>query len=97
MTTIPAYATGDMPLGGHPVANIEAFHLNAALDDFAIELVADSQWHRNGFTCPVVPLIYMNVDAANRRAFDPDQNIVVSDRWLVDIFEPDAALRFGFD
>jgi len=39
----------------------------------------------------------MNVGAANRSTFDPDQDIVVSDRRLVDIFEPDAALRFGFD
>jgi hypothetical protein len=86
-----------MPFGGNPVANIETFHLNAALDDFAIELVPDSQWHRNGFTRPVVPLIYMNVGAAYRRAFDPDQDIIVSDRRFVDIFEPDAAFRLGFD
>jgi hypothetical protein len=96
-TTVAAHAAGNMSFGGNPVSNTEALYLNATLDDLTTEFVPDGHWYRDRFTCPVIPLIDMDVGAAYRSSFDPDQDIVVSDRRLVDILEPDTTLGFRFN
>jgi hypothetical protein len=95
--TIPAHAAGDMSFGGDPVSGSEALDFNATFDDLTTKFVADREWHGNRFTRPVIPLIDMNVGAAYCSSPDPDQYIVVSDRRLVDILEPDAAFGLRFD
>ena len=86
-----------MSFGGYPVADIESFYFNATLDDLAAEFVSDGQRHWNRITRPVIPLIDMDVGASYCSAFDADQDIVVSDRGLIDILEPDAAFGLRFD
>jgi hypothetical protein len=49
----------------------------------ADELVPDNHRHRNGALSPSVPLIDMEISAANAGAVDPDEDII------------DAATRFG--
>ena len=95
--TVPAYAAGYVSFGGDPVSDTEAFYLNPALDDLAAEFVPDGHRYRDRFARPVIPLIDMDVGAAYRRSLDLDQDIVVPDRGLVDILEPDTTLRLGFD
>ena len=79
------YATGDVAFCGHAVANLEAADFAADFHDFAREFVTDRHWHRDRFARPVVPLKNVNVGAANRRALDAYQYIVVADFGLVEL------------
>ena len=84
-----------MTVGGDPVADLETAHFGTHLHDAAHKLVPDGHGHRNGLLGPGVPVINMNVGAADGGLADLDQNIVMADLGYRNLFHPDPDLGLG--
>ena len=63
---VAAEAAGEMPFAGHAIAEREAAHFAAHVDDAAEVLVADGHGHRDGLLRPGVPVVDVHVGAADR-------------------------------
>src|SRR5690606_17512556 len=72
---IAAEAAGDVALARDSVADGEAAHLDAHVDDLADIFVADLHRHRNRLLRPIVPFPDVAIGAANRRLPDPDEDV----------------------
>ena len=73
---LQALAAGDVHLGGDEVAFLHAGDIFADGLDGAAELVAGNERGMNAALRPLVPLIDVQVGAANGRDFDLDQDFV---------------------
>ncbi len=96
-TAVAAMTAGDVTFAGDPLADFEALDFAADLDDLADKFVADSHGDGNGILAPFVPIVDMDIGAADGRLFDFDQDIIVSGLRFRHILHPDAGLRFGFN
>ena len=76
-------AAGDVAFAADDVAGMEVVDVRADGDDLADKLMADHHGHRNGLLRPLVPVVDMNVGAADAGVAHADQHVV------------DAVLRFG--
>src|ERR1700690_2203845 len=94
---IAAMAAGDVAFAGHAVAGTEAAHFAADLDDLAGEFMAHGHRHRDGLLRPRIPVVKMDVRAANGGAVPLDQYIVVPHGGFGNILHPDAGFRACFD
>ena len=101
-----------MTIPGHAVAAAPAHHVAFARDqlarmkiddigadggDLADEFMADRHGHRDGLLGPGIPVIDVNIRAADSGAVDADQNVIDADSGLGDIFEPQAGLGVRLD
>src|ERR1041385_5443137 len=91
---ISAMAAHDMALSADNLAGKEIFHIRTHLDNFTHEFVSDHHRHRNRLLCPRIPLVYMEIGAANTGAIHTNQDIVDANSRLGDILEPETALGF---
>jgi hypothetical protein len=94
---VAAVAAGDMPLARDPLADLEAPNLAAEARDLAGELVADGHGHRDRLLGPTVPVVDVNVGAADRGLADLDQHVVVADLRLDGPLHPDAGFGLALD
>ena len=94
---VAAMAAGHVALAGDPLADLEAGDFHAEIGDGADELVAHGHGHRNGALRPVVPVVDVNIGAADRGLSDLDQHVVMADRGLGHLLHPDAGFRLGLD
>ena len=62
---VAAAAADDVPLAADEVARLEVGDVRADLDDLADELVADDERHRDRLLRPGVPLVDVEVGAAD--------------------------------
>src|SRR5690606_20470222 len=92
---IAADAAGDVSLRGYAVAGHQAAHLAAAFDDLAAELVTYDERHRDRVARPIVPLVDVDIGAADGDPAHFYQDVVVPGRRQVDVLHPDAGLRPG--
>src|SRR5436309_119925 len=95
--TISATATDDVPFAGDDLADVEVRHIGADLDDGANEFMADDERDGNGLLGPGVPLVDVQVGAADAGAQDLDEDVVDADGGERDVVEPNADFTFGFD
>jgi hypothetical protein len=72
------------------VAGEEVRHIGAHLYDLADELVADGHGHGDGLLRPRVPLVDVDVGAANSGAQHADQHVVDTDLRNVDLLQPQS-------
>ena len=70
-----ALATSDMHLCGNEVAFFYARDFIAECDDLAAELVPRNEWRVNAALCPAIPLIDVQVSAADGRYLNLHQHI----------------------
>jgi hypothetical protein len=89
---VAAVAAGDVALAGDAVAGREPRHLAAHLDDLAAVLVADLHRHRDGALRPGVPVVDVDVGAADRGLPHADEDVVRADARRVHVLHPDARL-----
>ncbi len=88
---VAAASAGDVTFAGDEVADFEVGDVGADGGDFADEFVADDHGHRNGLLSPFVPLVDVDVGAADAGTADADKNIVDAVIGLRNIFEPEAS------
>src|SRR5262245_61221442 len=71
-----------MPLRTDDYSRKEVLHIRTHLDDFADEFVSHNHRHRNRLLRPRVPLVNMQVSAANAGSVDTNEHIVDADGRL---------------
>ena len=86
-----------MAFAADDVAGIEVAYVGADLDDLPDEFVADGHGNGDGFLRPVVPLVDVDIGAADAGVADTDQYIVDADFGFGNFFEPEARLSLAFD
>ena len=59
--------------------------------------MADDHRHGNGLLRPGVPLVDVQVGAADARSKHLDEHVVDADRWDGGLVQPEALLRFLLD
>ena len=77
-------------------AHAEILHIAADLHNLAHKLVPHHQRHRHRFAGPIVPLINVQVRAANARAIHLDEHIPGGHRGLRHILEPQPGGGLAF-
>ena len=90
--TVAAAAADHVPFPADNVAREEIGHIGAHRFDPSDKLVADRHRHRNRLLRPLVPLVDVDIGAANAGLQYADQNVVNADFRGGDIFEPQSRL-----
>src|SRR5689334_5633785 len=94
--TIPAMAARDVTFTDHQVARPEPFYLIADRIDNSDELVADRHRHRYRFLSPRVPIVNVDISAADRRFHNANPDIIAAHFGHRDFLQPKPRLRLGF-
>ena len=94
---VAAASADDVALSADELADGEVGDVGAYGDDFADELVADDEALPDGGAGPGVPLVDVEVGAADAGVEDADLYVVDADLGLGDVLEPEAALFAVFD
>src|SRR5260370_41936430 len=94
-TAVAAMAAGDVAFGRYPVAQLIIVDARSHLDDAAHELMADDQPGGDRALGPLVPIVDMQIGAADRRLLDLDQHLVGADFGHRHLFHPDALHRLA--
>jgi hypothetical protein len=92
IATMPAR---DVTLADNQIVAREPFHVIADNIDNADKFVADRHGHRDRFLRPGVPVIYVDVGAADGRFHDADEHVVCADFGNRNFLEPQPRLGFG--
>src|SRR6185436_6322698 len=79
---IAAASANDMTFPADDLAGKEIGDIRANLDDFAHEFVTHHHRHGNGFGSPLIPLVDMEIRAANAGAVNADEDVVDADGRL---------------
>src|SRR5579871_2721661 len=90
--TVPAVTARDMSFGRDTVAELVIVDAGTQRHDAPDELVADDEPGRDRALGPLVPLVDMQVGAADRRLLDLDQHLVGADLGNRHLLHPDAFL-----
>src|SRR5690606_5197866 len=94
---VAAVAADQVALGRHPLAGLVARHAWPDRRDPADELVADHQPRLDRALAPFVPQVDVQVGAADRGLFHPDQHLVRPRRGNRDFFHPHALGGLALD
>ncbi len=94
---VAAVATDDVPLAADDLAGMEILDVGADLDDAADELVTDDQRHRDGSPSPGVPLVDVQIGAADAGAQHLDEYVVDADGRHRRFVEPQTGFRLLLD
>src|SRR5580698_5472111 len=95
--TIAAAAAHHVPLAAHDVAGMKIVHIRPGLLDFADEFVADRHGDGYGALRPFIPVVNMQIGAADAGPADADQHVVDADGGFGNVFEPKSRLTLTFD
>ena len=90
---VAATAADQVALAAHEVARTQFLHVGPDIHDLAGELVADNQRHRHVRLRPAVPVIDVQVRAADTGSEHTDQNVVAAQRRDRHVLKPEARLR----
>ena len=91
--TIAAAPANDVPFPADDIAGMKVRHVRADFDDLSAEFVPDDQRHVNRGLRPLVPVVDVQVGAANSRAKHANLYVVDAGLGLGNVFEPQAARR----
>jgi hypothetical protein len=94
--TVAAAAADYVAFAGDDGSDGEVFDVGADGDDFADEFVADDEAGLDDGACPGVPLVDVEVGAADAGVEYADLYVVDADFGLGNVFEPEAAFCAAF-
>ena len=93
---VAAAPAHEVAFAADDVAGGEVGDVGADLDDLADELVPDHHRHRDRLLRPRVPVVDVQIGAADAGPVDPDQHVVDPDFGFGHVLEPQSGLRLGF-
>ena len=97
---IAAAPANHVPFPADEIAGVQVRDVRADFDDLSAEFVPDDERHVNRGARPIVPVVDVQVGAANARAQHANLDVVDAGFGLGNIFEPQAsrvaALNEGF-
>src|SRR5207244_8015804 len=85
---VAAVPADDVPLAADDLTGAEILDARADLDDPADELVADHERHRDGLLRPGIPVVDVQVGAADAGTQHLDQHVVHADPGNRDLVQP---------
>src|SRR6185369_8052307 len=85
---VSAAPTHHVAFARNQLARVKIDDVGADFDDLADEFVSYRHRNRDGLASPLIPIVDMNVGAANSRAVDPNQNVVNPNRRDGDVLDP---------
>ena len=88
---------GDMPFSGHTVADFVVLHTASDIDNLSDIFMAYGHRNLDGVLGPLVPIVDMEVGAADGHLPYLDEDIVHSDFRHRDIFHPYSRFRILLD
>ena len=94
-TAIPTVAANDMTFGRHPVSFHVAGDAIAQLYDASDKFMTDYQAGLNGALRPVIPLVDMDIGAADCSFFDLDQYFIGAGYRYWNLFHPNTGAGFA--
>jgi hypothetical protein len=95
--TVPAPAAHNMTLSRDQFARMEVIHVGTDGDDFADKLMTDNHGNRNRAARPCVPVVNVDIGAADSRSKNANQDIIDSNGRFGTILQPQSLLRVCFD
>ena len=94
---IAAAPANDMPFPADQISGMKVRDVRSDLDNFAGKFVADDERHANCGLRPVIPIVDMQVGAANAGGQHANLDVVDAGFGLGNIFEPQSAFGAAFD
>ena len=94
---VTAASTDDVPFAADDFTGMKIVDVGTDGDYFANEFMTDDQGHGDGALGPFVPVMNVQVGAADASAENADENIVNADFGFGDVFDPEAGFGFAFD
>ena len=94
---VAAASTDDVALTGNDLARMKIVDVAADRLDAPDELVPGDHRHGDGLLRPSVPIVDVNVRAADRVLQDADEHVVLANLGAGDFFEPEAGFGAAFD
>ena len=88
---ISAAAAYDVSFAGDDFAREEVLNIRTHFDDFADEFMADHHRYGNRLLGPCIPVVDVQIGAADPCLFDPDQHVIDTDCGKRNILEFQAA------
>ena len=94
---VAAASADDVAFAADELADGDVGDVGADVDDFADELVADDEALADGGAGPGVPVVDVEVGAADAGGEDADFDVVDAHLGLGDVLEPEAAFCAALD
>ncbi len=94
--TVAAASADDVAFTRDELADSEIGDVGAEVDDFADELVANDEALADGGAGPCVPVVYVEIGAADAGVEDTDLYVVDAHLGLGNVLEPEAAFVTAF-
>ena len=92
-----AVAADDVSFGGDPVPGLDVLDETARLDDLSHELVSEDERRIHAVLRPVVPLMDVEIRAADARASHLDQDLAGTDLGEGHVAQGEAGRRLGLE
>ena len=92
---VTAVAAGDVTLTRHPLTDLEAGHCGTDRGDLAHELVAHHHRGRHGGLRPRIPVVDVQVGAADGGLVHTDQHVAITRDGHRHLLEPQPRRRLG--
>ena len=89
---IAAPATDDVSFPAHNIAGIKVIYVRSNFNNFANKFMPDGHGNGHGSLRPIVPLVNMNVGAADACVVDANQHIIDADLGFTNLFQPQTSL-----
>ena len=89
---VAAAPAGHVSFAADNVAGMEVVHVRADFDNLSNEFMPDHHRHRNRLLRPLVPVVDMDVGAADAGVAHADEHIVDAILRFGNILQPQAAL-----
>src|SRR4030095_3762623 len=93
---IATMSTRDVTLAAHQVSFCKTFDVTTYTIDNANKLMANGHRHWNGFLRPIIPVIDVQIRAADRGFQHSDEHIIAANLWNRNVLQPQTWLAPGF-
>ena len=94
---IAATSADDVAFAGNQLSWMEVVDIGADRDDLPYKLMADHQGNRDCPLRPRVPVVDVNVCAADSGPENAHEDVVDADRRFGDVLQPQPLFGAGFD
>ena len=86
-----------MAFDADDIAGCKIKHIRPDIDDLTDEFMTDRRWYLDRLLGPRVPIVNMEVGAADPALFGADHHVVNAHLRLRNVFDPKALLGFAFN
>src|SRR6266850_2407269 len=94
--TISAASANHVALTADQFPGLKVGHIRAHCDHFPDEFVSDDHGDRDGGLCPSIPFVDVEVRSADPGEKNPDLDVIDTQFWLGNFFQPEATRITAF-